>query len=432
MYFELTKKGGVHLVYDRAVYAAFQEDAEPPQQIEPLFISWLANHLDRKEIQAFRLVCKITERQKSLLWLPAVSREQLVSYAEEFLKQNESEQVFWVIENLKNDPDPSIENAADDPEGKFNDHLRTKHGESSRIIHSVRGRLCWLLMQMVTKPCAENYERIFEIVQKFATDENLYVRQHATVPMIELAKRRFAKVDQNTRFMTDKLADRIKTLALRMVNENLEYPAVLEWVAHVVVCIRDLDHDTALDTAKKFLTIDQSEAASEVSWIMIYFAFFRENHFKELGPFKSNDIGSLLKEKLVNGSGRFRATAANHLKVLLERNEINFGAVVPYIEAMLSGQLDHVVNHHFYGIAAKQAAVNPDIVGRLLEKAVLGELKSLDLGGREVWYPKEFFEALRVVGQAGPGNQERVARIRKLIEPYRKNGRIHYLYDSSA
>jgi hypothetical protein len=429
VYFELPGNGGVHLVYDREIYAAFRPDGEPPKRIEPLFISWLANHLYRKETQAFRLVRKITEQQKSLLWLPASSREQLVSLGEDFLKGGESEQLYWIVENLKDDPDPSAENAADDPEGKFNLHLRTKHGESSRIIQSVRGRLCWLLMQIVTRPRIEDYEHIFEIVQKFATDENLYLRLHATVPMIELAKRRFAKVDPDTRFMTDQLADRIKALALRMVDENLAYPAVLEWVAHVMVCIRDLDHDTALNTVKNFLTIDQSEAASDVSWIMIYFAFFRENHFKELGPFKSNDIRSLLKERLANGSGHFRATGANHLMAFLERNEISFGAVVPYLEAMVNGQSDRVVNHHFYGIAAKQAAANPDIVGRLIEHAVLGELKSLDSGGREIWHPKDFSEALRVVEQAGPEHKERVARIRKSIEPYKERSRIYDVYD---
>ena len=61
-------------------------------------------------------------------------------------------------------------------------------------------------MQIVAHPRIEEYDRIFEIVEKFATGENLYVRQHATVPLIELARRRFATIDANTRFMSDELA----------------------------------------------------------------------------------------------------------------------------------------------------------------------------------------------------------------------------------
>jgi hypothetical protein len=284
-------------------------------------------------------------------------------------------------------------------------------------------------MQIVAHPRIEDYDRLFEIVERFATGENLYVRLHATVPLVELAKRRFAKVDPNTRFMTDQLADLVKALALRMVDENLAYPAVLEWVAHVMVCIRDLDHDTALNAIKHFLTIDQSEAASDVSWMMIYFAFFRENQFKQLDQFKSDDIRSLLSEKLTNGSGHFRATGANHLKAFLERNEIKFDTLVPYLEATVSGHSDRVVNHHFYGIAAKQAATYPEIVGHLIEQAVLGELKSLDSGGREVWHTTDFSGALHTLEQAGPEHKERVARIRKSMEPYKERGRIYDIYD---
>ncbi len=429
VYFEFPQNGRVHLVYDRPVYAAFREDGEPPQRIEPLFISWLANHLDRKDIQGFRLVREITENRKSLLWLPALSREQLVTFGEDFLKDDESEQLYWVIETLKDDPDPSVENAADDPEGKFNEHLQTKRGESSRIIHSVRGRLCWLLMQMVTRPRIHDYGRIFDIVEKYATEENLFLRQHATVPLIELAKRRLLKVDTDTRFMSDQLADRIKTLALQMVDENAAHPVVLEWVAHVMVCIRDLDHQTALRVVKQFAVIDHSEAAGDISWMMIYFALFRENQFKQLEQFNPNDIRTLLKDHLTNRGGRFRALAANHFKALSERKEIEFEALVPYLDAMLDGESDNVVNHHFYEIAAKQAVANPEVVGRLVRKAVLGELKRLDGGGREIWHPKAFSLALRAVENTGPEHKELVTEIRNLIDPYRRNDSIYEVYD---
>ena len=161
VYFEIPQAPGqVQLVYDRKVYAAVQPGGEPPGQIEPLFISWLANHLYRKEIQAFQLVRRITEQQKSLLWLPALSREQLVVFGEESLKNGELEQLRWIVDNLKNDPDPSVENAANDPEGELNDHLRTKRGKNTRLIRTVRVRLCWLLMQIIAQPLLEDYEKV--------------------------------------------------------------------------------------------------------------------------------------------------------------------------------------------------------------------------------------------------------------------------------
>ncbi len=162
---------------------------------------------------------------------------------------------------------------------------------------------------------------------------------------------------------------------------------------------------------------------------MIYFAFYRENQFKQLDLFKPDDFRSLLKDKLTNGNGHFRATAADHFKVILGRNEIEFDTLVPYLEAMVNGPSNRVVNHHFYQIAAKQAAAHPEIIGRLIEQAVLGELKSLDSGGREVWHPKDFSEALQAVEQVGPEHKERVAKIRTSIEPYKERNRVYDLYD---
>jgi hypothetical protein len=95
---------------------------------------------------------------------------------------------------------------------------------------------------------------------------------------------------------------------------------------------------------------------------------------------------------------------------------------------MVSSPSDRVANYHFYGIAVRQAA-HPDVTSRLIEQAVLGELKSLDSGGREVWHPKEFSEALHVIEQGGPEYQECVSQIRKSIEPYRERGRIYDVYD---
>jgi hypothetical protein len=95
----------------------------------------------------------------------------------------------------------------------------------------------------------------------------------------------------------------------------------------------------------------------------------------------------------------------------------------------VNGQTGPVVNHHFYQIAAKQAATHSDIVGRLIEQAVLGELKSLGSGGRDIWHPKDFSEALQVIEQVGPERKERIAQIRKSMESYRQKGRLHDFHD---
>ena len=163
--------------------------------------------------------------------------------------------------------------------------------------------------------------------------------------------------------------------------------------------------------------------------MMICFSFLREKQFKHLDPFKSDGIRNLLKVALANGSRHLRAAAANHFKVMLERKEIEFYILIPYFEALMNGPSDGVVNHHFYESAGKQAVAYPDAVGPLIERAVLGELKSLESGGREVWHPKSFSEALRVLEHTGRAHKERVGRIRESMEPYRKHYRMFDLAD---
>ncbi len=346
----------MHVVYDRAVYEALQAEGKIPAKLDPLFVEWLGNRLVQMDASAFRHVQKIAEREKSLLWLPALSREQLVRYGEQFVKEKAWADVRWVVDALKDDPDPSINNAADDRAGEFNDHLRLKRGERVDFIRSVRGRLCWLLQQIVGAARTEDYEYIFNIIQHYATAEHLYVRRQATVPLIELAKRRYATIPgTDTRFMSDEFASRVKALALRMVDENLPYPTLLERVVDVMVFVKDLDEETALAVMQKLLTIQSSEAARKISLLAIYFALFRERHYLKLGKFNADKLKSLLSENLRHGSEWFRANAADHFKKMLQRREVEFGMLEPYLQDLISAPSDRIVNMHLYELAADAA-----------------------------------------------------------------------------
>lgn len=431
VYVENPNAKAVELIYDRIIYAAFQPGGNPPERVDnPLFLSWLANRLYQLDEQAFNLVREITAQKKTLLWLPALSREQLVVYGERSLESGDLERLTWIVNSLVNDPDPSVENDPDDPEGKHNDHVRTKNGESHFLIHSVRPRLCWLLLKMVTQPLTAEYERIFGIVEHLATGENLYVRTHAAVPLIELAKRRLLKVDAETWFMSDQLSHRIKTLALRLIDENTAHPAVLVWAVHVIVPIRDLDHDTVLQLIKTGLSIGESEATNDIAWMIVYYSLFREHHFPNLAPFKPDAIRDLLKDQLANGTPSIRAATMNQVKIVLDKKEREFIEVVPYLEAFVSGRSVGVANYHLYGLLAQHGGAHPDIVLRLIEQAVVQEFKLFDGGGSaQVWHPKAFSDALRAIEQAGPEYRNRVERLRQSSQPYKDRYQIHDVYD---
>lgn len=425
VYFDNPSAGKLQLVYDAAIYAVFQPDGEPPEHPGPLFISWLTNYLYKLNPQAYRLVKQIAEREHSLMWLPANTREQLVVWAEKFLEQDNQDEVSWIIEHLKNDPDPPVVNP-EDPDGKFNDHLRLLRGENTRLIRGVRPRLSWLLMRIMDAQL-HDYQWILDIVQSYATDENLYVRQQVTIPLSRLTEARLMSGRDGTPYITDPVvSERIKALALLMVEQNKNYPPVLESVAHMIVPVRDLDHFTALSILTSLEPAEQSEASLDIGWIFIYFAFFRERHFKELAPFDSTAIRERLKDRL--RGNRLRGTVTSHFIELLSRKRIEFVVLVPYLELIVGGKPDKYVNNKFYQLAALQAEAHPDEIGKMIETVMHGELEALADGViDEIWCPPDFARAIKALEESGPEHQGRVAELRQRMDPFQD--RIHNIYD---
>lgn len=424
-YLDNPHSGKVQLVYDTKIYAAFQPDGEPPDRLEPLFISWLTNYLYKMHQKAYSLVRQIAEREKSLMWLPSYGREQLVAWGETFLEQNNKDEVRWIIEHLKNDPDPPVV-SPDAPDAKFSDHLRLLRGENTRIIHGVRPRLCWLLMRVMDTQL-DDYEWIVNVVESLATDENLYVRQQASIPLTRLTEARMMQGPGGKRYMADQaLSERIKALALLMVEQNKSYPPLLESVAQMIVAVRDLDDATAHNVLTILEPVEHSDASSHIAWMFIYFAFFRERQFKELPPFDPTAIRKLFKERLRNN--RLRGTVTGHFTDLLSRKEIAFDVLVPYLELIVSGKSDKYLNNNFYQLAASEAATHPTEIGRMMEAIMDGELRALADGSvHEVWCPRDFAQTIEALEKAGPEHRERVGRLRQRMEPFRD--RIHRIMD---
>ena len=418
IYFE-EEPGKISLVYDRRVFLALSEGEQPLAEVETLFVEWLGNRLAHLEAAAFEQVKKLTTQRGSLHWLPDSSREQLISYGEEFLQKGEWENVRWIVENLKDDPNPVINRPPEENESTFSEHCGIERGESGWFIHSVRGRLCWLLQKIVAVPKTEYYESVLGIIEEYATGANLYIRQQAIVPLIELTKRRFAKIGgTGERFMTDSLAKRTKDLAVRLLDENEKYPVLLEWTSHVLVFIRDLDEETAWSVLNRLLPIASSDASDDIAYMAIYFGLFREREFGKLGPFQSERFKEFLSENLRYGVGRFRGTAAMHLKAILEQGQAQFQELMPYLESLARGASESVVTIQFYRITALAAPKHPKQACSLLQTLVEREIEKLATEGGEIWHGKEFAETLDGIAKAGPEHAAYLERIKNLMAPH--------------
>ena len=211
-----------------------------------------------------------------------------------------------------------------------------------------------------------------------------------------------------------------------MVEQNKDYPPVLESVAPMIVAVRDLDDVTALKVLTALEPVEQSEASSHVAWMFIYFSLFREQHFKELPPFDPTTIRERFKDRLRNN--RLRGTTTSHFIDLLSHKQAEFELLAPYLELIVAGKSDKYINNRFYQLAASQAAAHPDEIGRMMEAIMDRELQALADGViREIWCPKDFAGTIEALEKAGPEHQERVAKLRLRMEPFRD--RIHNLFD---
>jgi len=211
-----------------------------------------------------------------------------------------------------------------------------------------------------------------------------------------------------------------------MIEQNKAHPPVLESVAQMIVALRDLDDATALNVLAALEPVEQSEASSHIAWMFIYFALFREQHFKELPPFDPTAIREQFKGRLRDN--RLRGTSIAHFFGLLSHEQVEFDVLVPYLELIVAGKTDKYVNNRFYQLAASQSATHPAEIGKMMETVMDGELRALAGGSiHEIWCPKDFARTIEALEKAGPEHQERVARLRQRMEPSRD--RIHSMFD---
>ncbi len=402
VYFEAAP-GVFELVFDRDLFVAFEALHGPPStHLEPLYIRWLDYRLAQKQRNAFDVVRNLAKERGHLLWLSPFTRVKVVQYGEELIKAAEWENVLWIVRHFRDDPDPGLASAPDDPDGGFNLHLQIQKGEDVRTIATVRGQLCWFLQRIVGEHQTELYPEVFGIVEKYASGENLYVRQQSTVPLIELARRRLARQPNEDRFMSPELTTQVRDLAFRMLRENGAYPRVLEWVAHVFVWIRDLDEEQAKEVIETLLRSAPLEAANDISQLMIYFALFRKTHFPELGAFDSRQFSQMLRDHISRGTERIRASTIWLMWKLLEENQVDFTELAPYIASLPDGPYNRPAFGHFYRITGKHVARYPDLLACAYKKALQREKEFFEGNPSEaIWHFDDAWESLRWLFESG-------------------------------
>ncbi len=234
-----------------------------------------------------------------------------------------------------------------------------------------RGHLSWLLQLIVAANKRDLYQHTFEIVERYALSPNLYIRQQATIPLIEFAKRRF------TDLIDSSLSDGIRTLTLRMARENASHPPILEGVANVVARMPDLTPSEAEEVLRIFLDMPSRDASQLLSFLLISYAVFRQRETR-FGTFDSKNFASLLLNQVVHGIPAIRSSILWRIHGILDERPAEATALLPYAAAFPSGAYDRNAFFHFYNIAASFIGTYPDLLAPALKNAFCREASSLE------------------------------------------------------
>src|SRR5258708_37302907 len=92
-------------------------------------------------------------------------------------------------------------------------------------------------------------------MQEYAFGPDFYVRSQACVPQSEMAVRRRQKLPDGSGFMPENIAERIKTIAFRMLRNAGANPALLDDVSNVLGWIGDITTEEATEVIERLSVV---------------------------------------------------------------------------------------------------------------------------------------------------------------------------------
>jgi len=265
------------------------------------------------------------------------ARESLVQFAEKLAKVAKKEYLdaaLWLVKVFVHDSDPPKDgsNYPDDPKGEFNKHQNIIGGEDDHSIQTIRGYCCWVIQKLVIPRNPQTTEQTRAIIKELlptlrdlAFDGNYYVRVESCIPLIELVKNRHTHLPDKPkeRFVSEAIAENIEKIPFDMLYnpKNLKLKAVMKNLAMVFSYIRTLGTKDAKKVLETFLNSEYDEVTTEITPLLIFYALFRKDAYKDwqwekLDKFEHTKLEKLFEEQLSKGSPVLKAKLAWQLERL--------------------------------------------------------------------------------------------------------------------
>ncbi len=370
------KQGEFALIYDRSVVDTIKTRAkvENPEALK-LLTQYLNHQLADKNQSAFDFIKTISLPSGNLDWLTNNEvKENLVHFGTELLAKGLIEDAMWIVKMLHNDsnPNPTGANDPDDPKGEHNYHVMVIKNEDVRNITTVRGHLCWLMSRIIAQNKPEYYTEILDIITRYISEENLYIRIQATYPLMEFIVRKKAVRNQDESAFNWKKEERelVRKIPLQMLRDNAQYPRVLEALLHIFDRFRDLNEQEAEEVLRALIATEQDDVLHDLAALIPYFALFRKSDFPTEGSFNPEAFIKILKSQIVSGRPAMKSSLIWHFWKMLEQNPLPYEQIREYILLFWENGYDTSVASMFGLVFEQLAVIAPDDAKNLFEKMI--------------------------------------------------------------
>ncbi len=399
------------LLYRKAIFTQFEnmDFSNMNSQDYEVFAKWFSalEKLDDNKKQILIEALKILLKRHSphKIFPDPQTRIEMVRYGRWLAENNKRNDANWLIKQFLNDPDPS-----DPPTGDKKDygnelHESIKKATKSDIhaIHTVKGHLAWTVQLLSLKKdflLKESYGYTQGVLR---STKHLYLILQWIFPLIEISNRRFWLKE-----LDEKLYEDFRKLCFELLESYSKYPDIAKGLVHVFHYFKELTTEETKEVLNKL------EKADDYETLLLYFAIYREKHFKEekynkeIRDYNPTYAKKKLEETILNddnGLLNLRSGIAWNIWKILSEDEKELETLIPLIDSFLTSPYDGHLFHNFERIVEEYIDKFPEKsitwFIQIIKAAKLYLDKKPD-EGRNVWLSTEIGKVLRKTAEKKP------------------------------
>jgi len=324
------------------------------------FQLWVLHLRKNNPASTFHLVKNILEetgREPYELFHDDFSREEIVRIGEWLIKQKMLQDAMWLIDRFINDPDPPEPNGHGSPDY----HDKIARGEDPMVITTVLGSVAWAVHELALQK--DGCSAALAYVRKLLSHKNLYVKQQAIFPLVEIAARRQWLDGYGRRPYDGTYKEFQETVfsLVSLVEDNPNYKAIARLLCAIFSSYKDLSTEEVMRVLNALQVVEESAS------LFIYFGVFRQKHFKGQNiPFD----GEIPRRKLIDiiemKDEDYEGLQIKMIWLIwrtLNQNRSTFRMLKPYVDLFLNQPHSYrmVFYHYIEFIVKDWIQEKPDI-----------------------------------------------------------------------